>query len=89
MPLLPDHKWKLKYTPDDGNLVQLFYVPALEAANRYHRSTGYFGATALTLAAGHRGNCSQWRLYEADCRMHSGSAGSRRNRKRTNAKRCS
>ena len=51
MPLLPDHKWKLKYTPDDGNLVQLFYVPALEAANRYHRSTGYFGATALTLAA--------------------------------------
>ena len=51
MSILPDHSWKLKYTPDDGDLVRLFYVPALEAAKRYHRSTGYFTATALTLAA--------------------------------------
>jgi hypothetical protein len=51
MSLLPDHSWKLKYTPDDGDLVRQFYVPALEAAARYDRSTGYFSATALTLAA--------------------------------------
>src|SRR3954452_22236295 len=49
--ILPDRSWKLKYTPGDGDLVRLFYVPALEAAVRYDRSTGYFTATALTLAA--------------------------------------
>jgi hypothetical protein len=41
----------LKYTPDDGDLVTLFYVPALECAVRYDRLTGYFRARALTLAA--------------------------------------
>jgi SNF2 family DNA or RNA helicase len=51
MSLLPDSKWKLKYTPEDGNLVTCFYVPALRCANRYDRSTGFFSATALTLAA--------------------------------------
>ena len=40
--MLSDHTWKLKYTPDDGDLVKLFYVPALENAERYHRLTGYF-----------------------------------------------
>jgi len=45
--LLPDHKWKLKYTPDDGNLVQLF-MSRIGGSQSYHRSTGYFGATALT-----------------------------------------
>ncbi len=43
--------WKLKYTPDDGDLVRLFYLPALEDAKRYDRLTGYFSASALTLAA--------------------------------------
>jgi ERCC4-related helicase len=51
MSLLLDIKWKLKYTPEDGNLVQIFYVPALRCATRYDRSTGFFSATALTLAA--------------------------------------
>lgn len=51
MSLLPDTQWKLGYNPDDGNLVRLFYIPALEAAARYDRSTGYFTATALMLAA--------------------------------------
>ena len=51
MSLLTDFKWKLKYTPEDGNLVQFFYIPALRCANRYDRSTGFFSATALTLAA--------------------------------------
>ena len=43
--------WKLKYTPDDGDLVELFYLPALRDAKRYDRLTGYFRAGALTLAA--------------------------------------
>ena len=49
--MLTDRTWKLKYTPDDGDLVQLFYVPALQDAVRYDRLTGYFSAGALALAA--------------------------------------
>ena len=49
--MLCDHDWKLKYTPDDGDLVSLFYVPALRDAERYDRLTGYFNASALRLAA--------------------------------------
>ncbi len=51
MTLLRDHAWKLKYTPDDGDLVRQFYVPALRSATRYDRKTGYFTAPAFTLAA--------------------------------------
>lgn len=51
MALLCDQKWKSKYTPDDGDLVQRFYVQALDAAVRYDRTTGYFSASALALAA--------------------------------------
>ena len=49
--MLRDRDWKLKYTPDDGNLVERFYVPALEDAERYDRLTGYFNAPALALAS--------------------------------------
>ena len=49
--MLADRSWKLKYTPEDGNLVRLFYIPALEDAERYDRLTGYFNASALALAA--------------------------------------
>ncbi|MDE0030307.1 MAG: SNF2-related protein [Deltaproteobacteria bacterium] len=49
--MLRDSQWKLKYTPDDGDLVRLFYVPALKDAERYDRLTGYFNAGALALAA--------------------------------------
>ena len=49
--MLCDRKWQIKYTPDDGDLVELFYIPALEDAERYDRLTGYFDAHALTLAA--------------------------------------
>ena len=49
--MLCDRDWKLKYTPDNGDLVRLFYVPALEDAERYDRLTGYFNANALRLAA--------------------------------------
>lgn len=51
MSLLCDKEWKLKCTPDDCNLVTLFFVPALECAVRYDRITGYFSARALPLAA--------------------------------------
>ena len=49
--MLTDRTWKLKYNPDDGDLVRLFYVPALHDAVRYDRLTGYFSAGALALAA--------------------------------------
>lgn len=51
MALLSDHRWKTKYTPDDGSLVQRFYLQALDAAVRYDRTTGFFSASALALAA--------------------------------------
>ncbi len=51
MSLLRDNAWRLKYTPDDGDLVRLFYLPALRSATRYDRLTGYFTAPALALAA--------------------------------------
>jgi hypothetical protein len=51
MSLLCDEDWKLKYTPDDGDLVTQLYVPVLGCAFRYDRLTGYFQARALTLAA--------------------------------------
>ena len=49
--MLATRTWRRKYTPDDGDLVRLFYVPALEDAERYDRLTGYFNAGALALAA--------------------------------------
>ena len=49
--MLRDRTWQLRYTPDDGDLVRLFYIPALQDARRYHRLTGYFNAGALALAA--------------------------------------
>ena len=49
--MLAGRSWRRKYTPDDGDLVGLFYIPALEDAERYDRLTGYFNANALALAA--------------------------------------
>jgi SNF2 family DNA or RNA helicase len=51
MSILQDRSWKLKYTPDHGDLVKLLYEPMLECAVRYDRLTGYFSASALALAA--------------------------------------
>lgn len=51
MSILQDQPWKLKYTPDHGDLVKLLYQPALGCAVRYDRLTGYFSASALALAA--------------------------------------
>ena len=49
--MLAERRWKRKYTREDGDLVRLFYIPALEDAERYDRLTGYFSAGALALAA--------------------------------------
>ena len=49
--MLRNKTWRVRYTPDDGDLLRLFYIPALEDATRYHRLTGYFNAGALALAA--------------------------------------
>lgn len=51
MSLLSDSVWKAKYTPEDGDLLHRFYIPALSCAVRYDRSTGYFNAYALAIAA--------------------------------------
>jgi hypothetical protein len=51
MSILQDREWRLKYTPDHGDLVKLLYEPLLECAVRYDRLTGYFSASALALAA--------------------------------------
>ena len=49
--MLADRAWSTDYDRDDGDLVGRFYVPALRDAIRYDRTTGYFTAGALTLAA--------------------------------------
>ncbi len=49
--MLADRAWSTDYDRDDGDLVGRFYVPALRDAIRYDRTTGYFSAEALTLAA--------------------------------------
>ena len=51
MPLLTDYDWRTKYDPDDGTLIEQFYLNALGCAQRYDRTTGYFTATALAIAA--------------------------------------
>lgn len=51
MKRLSDIPWHLKYSPEGGNLLEIFYLPALSRAVRYDRSTGYFKASALAAAA--------------------------------------
>jgi hypothetical protein len=48
--LLPGHCWNTSIRHEDGDLIALFYVPALSCAAQYDRMTGYFSATALALA---------------------------------------
>ncbi len=51
MPLLTDYTWATKYDSDTLSLIKEFYEPALNCAVRYDRSTGFFSARILTLAA--------------------------------------
>jgi hypothetical protein len=41
VPLLTETKWKFRYSHEDGDLVELFYNPALACALEYCRMTGY------------------------------------------------
>ncbi len=51
MSRLADHAWAPYYSPSHGDLVSTFYIPVLGCAQRYDRVTGYFSATALSVAA--------------------------------------
>ena len=51
IPLLPAHTWETSYRHEDGDLIRLFYVPALMCAAQCDRTTGYFSADSLVLAA--------------------------------------
>jgi len=51
MALLTDYTWATKYDSDVLSLIKEFYEPALNCAVRYDRSTGFFSARILTLAA--------------------------------------
>ncbi len=48
---LIEREWRTSYRHEDGDLVALFYIPALSCAVQYDRTTGYFNASALALAA--------------------------------------
>jgi superfamily II DNA or RNA helicase len=51
MTLLTEREWKTSYRHEDGDLIELFYNPALACAVHYDRMTGYFSADALALAS--------------------------------------
>lgn len=51
MSLLTEREWHVGYRNEDGDLIELFYNPALECAVQYDRLTGYFSADSLALAA--------------------------------------
>jgi hypothetical protein len=48
---LTDREWRTSFRHEDGDLIELFYNPALACAVRYDRTTGYFSADALAMAA--------------------------------------
>ena len=41
VPLLSGREWKPAYETENGDLVELFYNPALACAKAYDRMTGY------------------------------------------------
>lgn len=49
--LLRDRDWDVGYSHEDGDLVAMFFVPALARARLYLRATGYFSGDVLAMAA--------------------------------------
>ena len=49
--LLRDKDWQPTYSHEDGDLVDLFFLPALSCSKLYQRVTGYFNKEALSLAS--------------------------------------
>lgn len=48
---LRDRDWDVGYSHEDGDLVEMFFVPALARARLYLRATGYFSGDVLAMAA--------------------------------------
>jgi hypothetical protein len=48
VPLLSGREWKPAYETEDGDLIELFYNPALACAKSYDRMTGYAAGLAAT-----------------------------------------
>ncbi|HOF40841.1 MAG TPA: SNF2-related protein [Candidatus Hydrogenedentes bacterium] len=48
---LREREWQPTYSHEDGDLVDLFFLPALSCAKLYQRVTGYFNKEALVLAS--------------------------------------
>ena len=48
---LREYDWDVAYSHEDGDLVNLFFVPALSRAKLYQRATGYFAGDVLAMAA--------------------------------------
>ena len=48
---LKDSEWQAYYSHEDGNLVDLFFAPALASSCLYQRVTGYFSAKVLAMAS--------------------------------------
>jgi len=48
---LRDRDWDVGYSHEDGDLVAMFFVPALSRAKVYLRATGYFSGDVLAMAA--------------------------------------
>ncbi|HOZ48678.1 MAG TPA: SNF2-related protein [Candidatus Hydrogenedentes bacterium] len=49
--LLREREWQPTYSHEDGDLVDLFFLPALSCSKLYQRVTGYFNKEALALAS--------------------------------------
>lgn len=49
--MLKDIPIKSVYTTEEDNILEDFYIPTLQVANKYQRSVGYFSAATLTYAA--------------------------------------
>ncbi len=47
---LRDQHWEVRYSHEDGDLVELFYRRVLSKATLYQRATGYFSGDVLALA---------------------------------------
>ena len=48
---LRDKAWQAYYSHEDGNLLNLFFAPALASSCLYQRVTGYFSAKVLAMAS--------------------------------------
>lgn len=48
---LRERDWQPTYSHEDGDLVDLFFLPALSCSKCYRRVTGYFNKEALSLAS--------------------------------------